>query len=91
MLLSATFDLQEDNSIMLILSRRIGESLVIGEDPAITATVISIQGNQVKIGISAPKDVPVDREEIRRMKKELTQKITALSLPAEEITEEEMA
>jgi carbon storage regulator len=65
---------------MLILSRRIGESVVIGENPTVTATVINIQGNQVKIGISAPKDVPVDREEIRRIKKELARKNAALHL-----------
>ena len=57
---------------MLILTRRIGESLMIGENPTITATVISIQGNQVKIGIDAPKNVVVDREEIRRMKKTMS-------------------
>ena len=45
---------------------------MIGENPTITATVISIQGNQVKIGIDAPKNVVVDREEIRRMKKTMS-------------------
>lgn len=59
---------------MLILSRRIGESLVIGEDPMITATIINIQGNQVKIGVTAPKKVPVDREEIYRLKKQAARK-----------------
>ena len=47
---------------MLILTRRIKESLMIGDD--ITVTVLSINGNQVKIGISAPRDMPVYREEI---------------------------
>jgi carbon storage regulator len=46
----------------LVLTRRIGEMLCIGSD--ITVTVISIKGNQVSIGISAPRDVIVDREEI---------------------------
>jgi carbon storage regulator len=59
---------------MLILSRRVGESLVIGEDPIITATIINIQGNQVKIGVDAPKHIPVDREEIHRMKKYVARK-----------------
>jgi len=47
---------------MLILTRRIGESLAIGD--SIQATVLGIKGNQVRIGISAPKDVPVHREEV---------------------------
>lgn len=48
---------------MLILSRRPGESLVIGDD--VTVTVVAIKGNQVRIGVNAPKNVRVDREEIR--------------------------
>lgn len=47
---------------MLILTRKVGESLLIGDDIAIT--VLSVRGNQVKIGINAPKDVSVHREEI---------------------------
>ena len=47
---------------MLILTRRIGETITIGND--ITRTVISVQGNQVKLGINAPRHVEVHREEI---------------------------
>ena len=46
----------------LILSRRVGETLVIGDE--ITVTVLGIKGNQVRIGVNAPKDVSVHREEI---------------------------
>ncbi|MFP4252725.1 MAG: carbon storage regulator CsrA [Guyparkeria sp.] len=57
---------------MLILTRRIGEVLRIGDDVAIT--VLGIKGNQVRIGIDAPKDVAVHREEIyQRIKSETDQ------------------
>ena len=47
---------------MLILTRRVGESLMVGDD--ITVTVLGVKGNQVRIGVNAPKDVSVHREEI---------------------------
>lgn len=47
---------------MLILTRRIGEALMIGDDANVT--VLSITGNEVRIGVNAPKDVEVHREEI---------------------------
>ena len=49
---------------MLILTRRIGESVVIGEDMEISFMILGIHGNQVRVGINAPKNIPVHREEI---------------------------
>lgn len=54
---------------MLVLTRRISESLVVG-DQVIVFTVLGIKGNQVRIGIKADKNMPVDREEIYLRKKE---------------------
>ena len=49
---------------MLILTRRIEETLIFGDEGKTSLTVLGIKGNQVRIGVKAPKDLPVHREEI---------------------------
>ena len=54
---------------MLILTRRVGETLMVGDE--VTVTVLGVKGNQVRIGVNAPKEVAVHREEIyQRIKQE---------------------
>lgn len=59
---------------MLILTRRVGETLMVGDD--VSVTVLGVKGNQVRIGVNAPKEVSVHREEIyQRIQKEKLQKL----------------
>lgn len=61
---------------MLILTRRVGESLMVGDE--VTITVLGVKGNQVRIGVNAPKEVSVHREEIyQRIQKEKMHKLEA--------------
>jgi len=54
---------------MLILTRRVGETLMVGDE--VTVTVLGVKGNQVRLGVNAPRDVAVHREEIyERIRKE---------------------
>jgi carbon storage regulator len=59
--------------VVLILTRRTGESLVIGDD--VTITILALKGNQVRVGIDAPKEISIHREEVAlRIKKEKEEK-----------------
>jgi carbon storage regulator len=65
---------------MLILTRRTNETLKIGDN--VTVTVLGINGNQVRIGIDAPRDVPVHREEIYERIKAERERLTLLTPPS---------
>ena len=65
---------------MLILTRRIGETLRIGED--VSVTVVDIHGHQIRIGIQAPKSVPVHRQEVfDRIADRLLRRVATVSAP----------
>ena len=70
---------------MLILTRRVGETVMIGDD--VTVTVLGVKGNQVRVGINAPKNVAVHREEIfERIKREVQDGNGAAPAPATRAT-----
>jgi len=69
---------------MLILTRRVGETLMIGDE--VTVTVLGVKGNQVRIGVNAPKDVTVHREEIyARIQREQEGEPAAADMPAKRL------
>jgi carbon storage regulator len=68
---------------MLILTRRVGETVMIGND--VTVTVLGVKGNQVRVGVNAPKEVAVHREEIyERIKREEQTGVSTRRSPSSE-------
>ncbi len=72
---------------MLILTRRVGETVMIGNE--VTVTVLGVKGNQVRIGVNAPKDVAVHREEIYdRIKREEDGYTAAHTTPGTKVSDD---
>ncbi len=72
---------------MLILTRRVGETVMIGNE--VTVTVLGVKGNQVRIGVNAPKDVAVHREEIyERIKREEDQGTSRSVAPVAKVVDD---
>ncbi|MFK8076388.1 MAG: carbon storage regulator CsrA [Granulosicoccus sp.] len=76
---------------MLILTRRVGETLMIGDE--VSVTVLGVKGNQVRIGVNAPKEVAVHREEIydRIRKEQDSDGKTSTVVSKQDETERELA
>jgi len=64
---------------MLVLSRKVGEEIIIGDD--IHVTVVAVQGDKVRIGITAPKEVAVDRQEIHDKRINFLSEVAVLAPP----------
>ena len=71
---------------MLILTRRVGETVMIGNE--VTVTVLGVKGNQVRIGVNAPKDVAVHREEIYDRIKREEEGYSAAQTPSTKVSDD---